>query len=293
MNKLIILILVGLCIGSAIAAKRDGIYIYTSIGEYCSEMYIPPPKPGADRVYFQGERIEIEAQLYNHAKVSQRVKFPESSERHLFDARVIKAPDDTAKVQVRITPSAKIEHERQTDMKPLAADVQEVRLGPDEALIEYLSIEDTSGLPVGVYTARLEPLVRAEPKAIRVNNNEFYFEIRAIETDEDRIELLRRQVCSLTRVRDDQNYQKALEKIIELLRLYPQCSAAYGFRGSIYAALGQYHLALKDSEQVLMLEQSGADWRWRKYATEVTIDNHVSAAKMTIESVKEKMKKRR
>jgi tetratricopeptide (TPR) repeat protein len=277
MNKLMISIFVGLCIGSAVTVKRDGIYIYTTVGEYCSVMYIPHPKPGADRIYFQGERIEIEAQLYNHAKVSQRVTFSESTERHLFHARILKAPDETAKVQIRITPSTKIEYERQTDMKPLAADVQEVRLGPDEALIEYLSIEDTSALPVGLYTVRLEPVVRGEPKAIQVNNNEFYFEIRAIETDEDRIEILRRQACRLAKyVRD---YPKAQEKIAELLRLYPQCSAAYDFRGGIYISLGQYDLALKDFEQMLLLKQSGADWRWRNYATELTIDHHLSAAK--------------
>ncbi len=279
------MLLACLVIGSPFSLQfgYEHISLFVRVGEHFGTVYTPPPTGGADFVIFQGEPIKIELEIFNEGSKEAVVVTRGIAPKDAFHMVVVEAPMSKVKPQLslEVSPSVKL---RLTNAEILAHWSEQIVLPPQSGLkFEAVVVSGLERLPTGIYKLKFRSLLKsASGKDIPANNDTFTFEIRAVETFEDRLEVLGRQAMRLF-VRE--KYQEAEKKLNEVLLLYPNSSGSYTMKGHIAMALGKKDEAIKAYRKALDLLQSKMDTLYLSHASSVSVEHSIGFLLATLSAL--------
>ncbi|RMG47252.1 MAG: hypothetical protein D6723_16290 [Acidobacteria bacterium] len=281
----ICVLLVSLAIGGAFSPQsvNEHLYSFVRVGENYGTTYTSPPAKGAYFVIFQGEPITVRLDILNDGSKKAMVIANELRPEEAFQVTVLKAPTPEVRgnLGIEVSPSVKL-------ILPKTAIPVEwserIELPPQARLyFEAKVTGEQEALPPGIYHLKFRcRLKSASGKEIPAHSEIFQFEIRAVETFEDRLEVLIREA---TRLFVREKYEETEKKVNELLLLYPNSAAGYGLKGSIAEVRGKKDEAIKAYRKALDLLRSGRDTIYLSYASNVGVEHSISGLVVALRSL--------
>ncbi len=277
------ILLVSLAIGGIFLPQDEHLYSFVRVGESYGTTYTPPPAEGAYFVFFQGEPITVRLDILNEGSKKAMVVANELRPEEAFRMTVLKAPTPEVKgrLGIEVSPSVKLILPKTA----ISAEWSErIELPPRSRLyFEARVTSEQEALPPGIYHLKFRcRLKSASGKEIPAHSEIFQFEIRAVETFEDRLEVLRRQAARLS-TRGE--YEEAEKKLDELLLLYPNSSHSYIEKGNMAMVQGKKDEAAKAYQRALDLLQSRMDTIYLSYAHDVSIEHTIGFLLATLRSL--------
>ncbi len=263
----------------------ERISLFVRVGGIRGSTYTQPPASGADFVIFQGEPIEVELEIFNEGSQEAVVVTGGRKPRDVFQMVVVEAPVPkmSSRLSLDISPSVKL--------KLIGAEKtarwSERMVSPPHSGLKFKAIvrSESEHLWPGIYKLKFYSLLKsASGKEILANNNTFAFEIRSIETIENRLEVLGRQAMRLF-ARGE--YQEAEKKLNELLLLYPNSSGSYTMKGHIALALGRKGEAIKAYRKAIDLLQSKMDTLYLSRASRVAVEHSIGLLVATLRALQQ------
>ncbi|RMG52703.1 MAG: tetratricopeptide repeat protein [Acidobacteria bacterium] len=268
---------------SSLQLGYEHISLFVRVGEHFGTVYTSPPAGGADFVIFQGEPIKVELEIFNEGSKEAVVVTGGIAPKDAFHMVVVEAPMPKVKTRLslEVSPSVKL---RLTNAEMSTHWSEQIVLPPQSGLkFKAMVVSDSERLPTGIYKLKFRSLLKsASGKDIPANNDTFTFEIRAVETFEDRLEVLIREATWLF-VRE--KYQEAEKKINELLLLYPNSAASYGMKGFIARVRGRKEEAVKAYKKALDLLRSKNDTIYLSHASSVEVEHVIGTLLATLRSL--------
>lgn len=285
MGQQICMLMACLMIGlpPSLQSGYEYISLFVRVGENFGTVYTPLPAGGVRFVFFQGEPIKVELEIFNESSKEAVVITQGRAPQDAFRMVVVEAPMPKVKprLSLGVSPSVKL---RLPNAEMSARWSEQIVLPPQSGLkFQAIVASDSERLPTGIYKLKFRSLLKsASGTDIPANNDTFTFEIRAVETFEDRLEAVRRQAMRLfTR----EEYQEADKKFDELLLVYPNSAISYTMKGHIAMALGKKGEAIKAYRKALDLLQSKMDTLYLSHASSVSVEHSIGFLLATLRSL--------
>jgi hypothetical protein len=292
MIKLALALVLGLPLGLTVLQHSDGIkvYQYTSSAWYYGEWYTRPPSGGATRVYFQGEPVGVKVQMHNESDIAVSFTNVKPLISQNFRVEVLSAPTDMVKRKLKEDFTNAFELLPTTGRIRSVPPSDTIRLGAKESLVAKFTIkmQDGGHLPEGVYKYRVRSLPSVASRDIIVNNDDFTFEVRQVMSDDDRIEVLRREASDAVFLSN--NIVTSRKKIDALLKLHPNSDAAYVLLGTMEYRQRRLKLGIAAYEKALELIRTGKDTIVSKYKSKLLLDQAQGNVAATLRAWKEEQK---
>jgi hypothetical protein len=277
-------LLIYLTIGSLFSwTSVDEVFLFVRVGENYGTVYTPPPVDGAHFVFFKGEPIHVDLEIFNEGSEQVVVVANGMNPKDAFQMKVETAPTPDLKDKpiLGFASSAK---PIPTGAKAAAEWSERFVLPPQSGLkLQTTITSNQEDLPTGVYRLKFGCLLKsAAGQVIPAHSDTFSFELRSVDTAEDRLEVVRRQAM---RFFTRGQYQEANHKLAELLRLYPNSAVAYTVQGHIAMALGKKDEAAVAYKRALDLLQSKMDTIYLFYASRSTVEDEIGLLSATLRSL--------
>lgn len=258
-----------------------------------------PPRGGVRAIFYPGEEIKLKIILFNDGDKADILLSSQNAKvtKHLA-IQWIDLPNDVSKTALMVRPG---EIYKGLNVNSSARIKNVTKLGPREKIAIELRVsgKDNSSLVPGHYElqvsyvipAEIEQQMRWSKERLLVNTARFRFEVREPTTLEDRLEIMYR---SATReYYFNQNQDKAVAQLRQLLTVYPVSSAVYYFLGHIASNSGDYVQAIKHFEKALQLLESNADTiRLKHMGSGSNKDHLIATLKGEIRLANEKLVRR-
>ncbi len=248
------------------------IYQYTTSAWYYGVFYTTPPSGNATRVYFPGELIGVQIRLYNEGGATATLR--RMSETAIGNVRVelVEAPAGFDKQQLEYNVSPDFQKLPTTGEITQLPSSAMLTIAPGESILTQLTIQvrDRTPLVKGVYRLRIVVLLKNEQQDVKVNNDDFAFEVREIKSLDDQIEMLRRSATAA--VSSNDSPETSRKKINELMQVYPSCSIVYSLLGILEYKSGNIKAAIEATEKAIRLLQADEDKMALKYQSRYTLE---------------------
>jgi len=281
MYTLLVCLMIGLV--PSLQSVNEHLYSFVRVGENYGTEYIPPPAKGAYFVFFQGEPVKVELEIFNEGSKRVIMMAGRMTPKDAFRMTVLEAPTSKvkAKLGVEVAPSLRL---RLPNAETSVQWSERITLPPRSGLkFSARVVSEQETLPSGIYTLRFRCQLRSDTGGkVQAHSDTFSFEIRSVETFEDRLEVLRRQAARLfTRG----EYQKAEQKLNELLLLYPNSSISYIEKGHLAMARGRKEEAATAYGKALDLLQSGMDTLYLSHASRIDVEHSIGLLMATLSAL--------
>lgn len=264
------------------ATPEDTLF-FVRVGESYGTVYVPPPKGSANFVFFQGEPVMIELEVFNESSKQSTVLAKGMALKDAFRMVVLEAPSakPQSELGIEVSPLLKL---KLPNVETEARWSEQIVLPPQSGL--KVQVKITSGqdhLPAGSYSLKFQCLLkRAARKDIQVHTDTFAFEVRSVETFGDRLEVVRRQAMRLFTTGKP---KEADQRLTELLQLYPNSSISYTIKGHIAMSLGKNDEAVRLYQKALDLLQSRMDTIYLNHTPRHVVDEVIGLLTATLRSL--------
>jgi len=165
------------------------------IGESYGTIYNPRPTENADFMFFQGEPVSVHVRVFNNDVVPHWLARRSAENEELLVLRSVGAGTPVGRSELALSVSEITEARSDTAVLLKKAETDRFELASKTSLVMTARLRCLrTPWPAGVYKLKVGSTVdAADGASLVVTSETVSFEIRAIRSREDRVELLRRQ----------------------------------------------------------------------------------------------------